>query len=103
MSTLPRGVCPVCGQERQLTKIGVMRHHKTPAKDRWWATLTCTGSGKHPRSVAADPITAAEERGYARAIADLRARADQLVECDAVYAVSFADHLESIAPGETTP
>lgn len=109
MSTLPRGICPVCGEERQLTKAGVMRYHKTPRLDRWYAGFDCDGIGQPPKSVVADPVAAAEERGYARAITDLRTRADEErvenPDNPTMWAVflAAADYLEFIAPGETKP
>lgn len=99
--TKPRGICPECGQERQLTKSGHMRYHRGRPTERWYRAADCDGVGMLPRSVIADPVAAAEARGYARAIADLRTRADQLAAHDAEYARSYADFLESLAPKET--
>lgn len=109
--TAQRGICPVCGEERQITKAGGMRDHRG---DMWvggWRQQ-CGGIGQPPKAVVADPVAAAEERGYARAIADLRAEGARALDrytkagSDhpgwAMYD-SAADYLESIAPGETTP
>lgn len=72
MSTPPRGTCPVCKQERQLTKAGVMRYHRAKRTDRWYAALDCEGVGQPPTAIADDQIAAAEARGRQQMIDALR-------------------------------
>ncbi len=57
-----RGICPECGEERQLTKAGVMRDHRGDIWVGGWRQQ-CDGVGKPPSALAADPIAAAESRG----------------------------------------
>lgn len=93
-----RGICPVCGVERFLTAAGVMRHHLTPPdrSRRQRIRPECDGVGQPPRAFVEDPIVAAEARGYARAIADLRAEAPLI--CGSLNRAGFlsaADYLEA--------
>jgi hypothetical protein len=122
-STGRRGICPVCGQDRQLTKAGGMRMHLGGVVGELWRP-NCDGVGMLPKSVVADPVAAALDLGRAagwrEAIEALRDSAgDQLLghQRDGIHpcpcgrvrlggshtahlAAVLADFLESLAPKE---
>jgi hypothetical protein len=68
-----RGICSVCGEERSVTAAGVVRFHRPLLGDHVREFRMCPGTSKPPASFAEDPIAAAEKRGYAKAIAAIRA------------------------------
>lgn len=69
-----RGVCPECQEERSVTAAGKVRQHYPRVKPYGFRSNTeCPGTGQPPASFVENPIAVAEARGYARAIADLRA------------------------------
>lgn len=69
--TAERGVCPVCGEERQVTKAGGMRDHRGDMYVGGWRQQ-CEGVGQPPKSVVADPLVAAKAAGWREAIEALR-------------------------------
>lgn len=102
MTTKRRGICPVCDREFDVTKAGVMRMHGAVTK----YLMNCAGVGQPPAHAFPDPLVAAEERGYRRAVQALRdeAAASVIFESSrlndhesAVVAKALADHLESLA------
>lgn len=93
-----RGICPGCGEERQLTKAGVMRLHLGGGPGEYWRD-NCEGSGQPPKALAEDPIAAAEARGYQRAIDALREYAEHIAGYGEAYQHA-ADYLASLAPKE---
>ncbi len=104
-----RGICPVCGEERAVTTKGRIRQHFVVCEYGWRLADECAGTRQPPKIIVADPIAAAEQRGYQRAIADLRnlAAAHLKVAPDGpsfdAYDIA-ADGLEALAtqPTDTT-
>lgn len=69
MADKKRGICPVCGQERDLTNAGVMRMHLGADATHIWRD-NCAGVGCPPSSIVVDPVAAAESRGRAAGYAE---------------------------------
>lgn len=74
MTTKRRGICPVCDREYDVTTVGVMRMHQSATE------ANCPGSGRPPAHAFPDPLAAAEERGYRRAVQALRAKDEEEAE-----------------------
>ncbi|MFI9235809.1 hypothetical protein [Streptomyces sp. NPDC053079] len=50
-NTPPRGTCPECGREFQVTTAGRLRHHSNLAAPRdWYRAPICKGAGQLPSS-----------------------------------------------------
>jgi hypothetical protein len=83
-----------------------MRYHLAPRDPSRYTRVRsgCDGSQQPPRQVVADPIVAAEARGYERAITVLRAEAEQLRKegsstMEGVFTIA-ADHLYHVREGK---
>jgi len=101
-----RGRCPECPGTFALTRGGLLRYHLGTKYDGMWRQM-CDGAGRAPAEVVADPVVAAEARGFRRAIEALRDEAqrdsDDPDTPPTRWAVltAAADYLEHLATKET--